>query len=496
MRVVPQLDTYPRLVALAQTPLGKVAAAVAFGFLLLLNGQPLALQVGAIVAILSFLPEHRRAISSAATLGWLLFHPNWIPWALIRKVAANERLAAGFGLQLAVGAALGAVFCAMGALFRMVHDRPNSLLGRRAVLVLVSSYLCLLAMAGALPLHGWARVAIWLAVAVISPYLWFFAYALTDSASRNPDSYPIQFGTFFPFWVGSTTSFTPIGKGAAFLRKVEVRTARELALIQLRALKLLVWLFLLNIVLSIFRVLAYGELSPLAADFCRVHGLQIPSLAAPTPETAINQTASGVPMALHMRWAAVVAQFADGLLAMSVSGNLVVACVRMSGFNILRNTYKPLYSATIAEFWNRFYYYFKELLVEFFFFPAYIRYFKKHRRLRLAAATFAAATLGNLIYHFCRDIQCVFDLGLWRALAGLQVYAFYAVGLGTAIAISQMRGKRPPLGSLPFHRRLMSSAGVIGFYCLLGVFNYEGRSHSLRTHLAFFWSLVPIGTGW
>jgi hypothetical protein len=42
---------------------------------------------------------------------------------------------------------------------------------------------------------------------------------------------------------------------------------------------------------------------------------------------------------------------------------------------------------------------------------------------------------------------------------------------------------------------MLSSAGVVGFYCLLGVFNYEGRSHSLRTHLVFFWSLVPIGTG-
>ena len=280
------------------------------------------------------------------------------------------------------------------------------------------------------------------------------------------------------------------------MRKVEVRTAEELALIQLRALKLLVWLFLLNIVLAVVRILAYGELSPLVADFCRTHGFHIPNLGAPTLEAAIDQTAAGTPVALYLRWAAVLAQFMDGLLAMSISGNLVVACVRMSGFNVLRNTYKPLSSATIAEFWNRFYFYFKELLVEFFFFPTYIRYFKQHRRLRLAAATFAAATLsGNLIYHFCRDIQYVFDLGLWRAVAGLQVYAFYAVVLGAAIAISQLRGKRPPLASLPFHRRMLSSAGVVGFYCLLGVFNYEGRSHSLRTHLVFFWSLVPIGTG-
>ena len=144
-----------------------------------------------------------------------------------------------------------------------------------------------------------------------------------------------------------------------------------------------------------------------------------------------------------MRWAAVLAQFMDGLLGMSISGNLVVACV--SGLQCPAKAYRPLSSPTIAEFWNRFYFYFKELLVEFFFFPTYIRYFKQHRRLRLAAATFAAATLGNLIYHFCRDIQYVFDLACGERLRDSTVYAFYAVVLGAAIAISQLRGKRPPL---------------------------------------------------
>ena len=38
----------------------------------------------------------------------------------------------------------------------------------------------------------------------------------------------------------------------------------------------------------------------------------------------------------------------------------------------------------VVEFWNRFYYYFKELLVEFFFYPVYARYFRNHQRRRLS----------------------------------------------------------------------------------------------------------------
>ena len=36
----------------------------------------------------------------------------------------------------------------------------------------------------------------------------------------------------------------------------------------------------------------------------------------------------------------------------------MIACVRMAGFRALRNTYRPLESRTVAEFWNRYAFYF------------------------------------------------------------------------------------------------------------------------------------------
>src|SRR5207302_25851 len=259
-----------------------------------------------------------------------------------------------------------------------------------------------------------------------------------------PDPFRLQFGTFFPFWVGSGDSSTPVGKGAAYLRKVEAHTPKDLAVVQLKAVKLLMWMLVLHLALLVFRAIVFGELSPAAADFSRAHGFHVFNFGVPKLEAAFDRAAAGQPPPLHMLWAGLVAHFFDAILTVPLMGNMIVACSRMSGFNLLRNTYKPLYATTIAEFWNRFYFYFKELLVEFFFFPTYVRYFKKHRRLRLAAATFAAATLGNLVYHFCRDIHYVFELGFWRALTGFQVYAFYAVVLGASIALSQLSGKRAP----------------------------------------------------
>jgi len=179
----------------------------------------------------------------------------------------------------------------------------------------------------------------------------------------------------------------------------------------------------------------------------------------------------------------------------AIYGNQAVACCRMAGFCILRNTYRPLQSQTIAEFWNRYYYYFKELLVEIFFFPTYLRYFKKYRRLRTFVATIAAATLGNMIYHFCRDFHYVAEMGLGAALAGFQVYAFYTLVLGLGIGFSQLRASRAGSAhEASFGRRLLASAGVIAFFCLLEVFDYEPRSHTLGTHLAFFLNLFSFHT--
>jgi hypothetical protein len=49
------------------------------------------------------------------------------------------------------------------------------------------------------------------------------------------------------------------------------------------------------------------------------------------------------------------------------------------------------------------------VLVNFFFFPTFTRHFKKHPRLRMFAAVFMAAFVGNLYYHLI--LHSAFDGG-------------------------------------------------------------------------------------
>jgi hypothetical protein len=167
---------------------------------------------------------------------------------------------------------------------------------------------------------------------------------------------------------------------------------------------------------------------------------------------------------------------------------------RLAGFRALRATYRPLQSRTLAEFWNRYYYYFKELLAELFFYPTYMRYFKRWRRLRMVAATFAAVFLGNMIYHFISHLIYVRTLGLWKAVIGFQVYAFYCLVLASAISISQLRDREghPPRGWL--RDRLWPILCVAGFYCVLHIFDTQDRTIGIAVYFRVLGHIFNIFT--
>ena len=461
----------------------------AFAATLVLNELGSWLMVSAIAAAIAFLPKHRRLLLTLGALYRLIFHHTWLNRDFMRAIASTEGQRTDWTLTLATGVALAGIFVGIATFFHYVRTRQLSFVSRRPVLVLVSVYFAMLAAAGILPMHGLARVLVWVFLAVLAPYLWFFAYVLADAASKTPDGFAMQVGCIQPFWMAPFNSGTPIAKGAAYLRKIEAATAKDFSTVQLKGVKLALWVFVLDCLLRCFTVIVHG------GNLGLLHGLlnitNAPNLGVPTLEAALQQTAAGVRVPIHLAWACVAAHFAETVLLLYVTGNLAVACCRMAGFNALRNTYRPLQSATIAEFWNRYYYYFKELLVDFFFFPCYRRYFKKYRRLRLFVATLSAASLGNMLYHFSRDYHYVAELGFWRAVSGFHVFAVYTLVLGIGIGISQLRNRRQQT-ALHAARRVLASVSVIFFFAILETLNSENRVYPLPVHLRFLWNMVYI----
>ena len=164
---------------------------------------------------------------------WLIFHGEWLQWGFLRDVAQAEGQRTDWTLTLLVYGILAAVFFVMGLFFRRVSMRPGSLPTKRPVLFLTAGFALLLAAAALLPIGGMTRVLLWGAVVVMANYLWYFAYALKDAAARTPDGPLLQLGTLRPFWGDSPLPFT---KGAAYLRKIEAHTPRDLSITQLLSL--------------------------------------------------------------------------------------------------------------------------------------------------------------------------------------------------------------------------------------------------------------------
>lgn len=468
-RLIPAFETNPALVQRAQTVPGKLTMLTIFAAMFCLKSENW-LGMSALILLVTFLPQYRRILIACGTLYWLIFHSSWCDWGLVRRVAASEGAAINFARLMPIAVATFLTF-AVGFCW-MVSRWRTARITRRPILLLGLCYTLLLLGACYARVSPVGRAYLWTAVLLLGSYFWFIGYTILDRNSKDRDPLPVQMGCWFPFWIGGSTSLVPFPKGAAYLRRIEARTPEDLAVTQIKGLKLLLWTLMLTMTLGVFRNITHAWLH------------------IPTFPEAFAHSVARQPYPRFLEWTSLIGDFLETMLDYSIWGNIVVACCRMTGFRAFRNTYRPFRARTIAEFWNRYYYYFKELLVEFFFYPAFARYFKRHKRLRVFLATLSAATLGNLIFHFMRDIHYVADLGLWKALVGYHVYGFQCLVLGIAIGISQLRGRKRLEKGHWLRGQVVPTTVMLSFFCMLHIFNYIGRTCPIQEHFRFLFSLA------
>lgn len=451
-RIIPRLEAYPAVVSFAQTVAGKLVLLTLFGAGMTYFVKDW-LVLSLCLALITFIPSRRRLLVTISTLIFTFA----VPW---RSFPLKSYTVSMIVLCIALG----------GMFFWSAVRFPRSWYGRRPVFVLLSSYSVLILAASSVPQDWTLWGPLWLFVHFFSIYVWFIAYSLLDHNAADRDPFKFQLGSYLPFW-GSTT--TPFAKGAAYLRRIEAKDGKQLAITQLKAVKLLSWALLL---------FWFGHWF----DYCIYQYLRIPPF-----QTALALSVQRTPLPWYVCWASLIAGFFGGIISLCVTGHSIIAGCRMAGFNALRNTYRPLSSRTVAEFFNRYYFYFKELLVDFFFYPFFLRYFKKNRKVRLVAAIFAAACFGNAFFHFGRDLIFIERLGLIGALVNYQVYLFYCVVLATGISISQLRHRNPaPAGFI--RGQLLPSALVVFFFCLLDVFGSTERNYPLSEHFRFLSHLFNL----
>jgi hypothetical protein len=474
LRLIPRIDQSPTLLRFGSTPWGRLLFVCVFCLLLWLGNQSHWLLLGLPLSAVAIMPTRRRVITALASFAWAFAFLPFGGGLLYPIEIAGRTLTIPLGWLALIGF-YGLAFL----LVRWAGRQPEHWFFQRPVRNILLLYTLLLVAAPHLSWFGlWSQLPL-LFLLIAGKHLWFLLYSLIDRKRLMTSTPSVQVAHYSPFW-GSTN--VPFPKGQAYLAKIEAKTDRDFAVSQLKGIKLLMWAIVLMALRALFNELVHGI--PSGRGYLLPYHAAIPKL----PQLLMDYH-RGHPLDRAHCWLSVFSNYAENVFFIAISGHTIIATCRMAGYRALRNTYQPCLARTVAEFYNRIYYYFKEMLVDMFFYPTYFRYFKKHPRLRLFFATMAAACFGNVLFHFLRDYQFIMGLGFWRALLNSHVYLTYGLILGTVIGISQVRSlSRPrPKG------RLLPVLQIGVFYSLLMILDTPNRAWSIWDYGVFMLNLFfPI----
>ncbi len=329
--------------------------------------------------------------------------------------------------------------------------------------------------------------AVLLGLALVYPMLlWRCGYLLLAGQHGRMAGTGVTDHLFY-LWPAYGGSDTPYGKGLAYLSQNEAKTTQELARSQLAGIKLLLLAVLWRLVLTVYEAVLYGPGNRLT-DALGGHTLALPQLA--------SLVALGARAPAAQAWASIYGELFEQVLRLAIKGHLIVGFLRLYGFNVFRNTYKPLLAESVVEFWNRYFYYFKELLSTFFFMPVFTGVGKRLRRwpdLRLFAAVFAAAFIGNVYYHVIKESAAMAQGQLLQVLDAHRSRMFYCFVLAIGIFVSMLReqrrrGRALAAGAAP---RALRIFGVWTFFGLIFVWNADGGAPFL-TRVDFFLGLFGL----
>lgn len=467
----------PRLIAWAATPLGRLALWAAAVLLLTPRLRLFALLVLSLMVLALVFPARRIELLA---LGSLAVAYNFLPQS------------ARAGLLPKLGGML-LMFVVIALVFRAARDfrkLPRWAQHHPFLLLHAMLYGSLL-LAHALPAErGTFLGALVTTYRHVVPFLvWRCSYVMLAGkrGSAAKSRFRDHFFYCLPIWGGTGT---PIGKGYDYFRQTRADAPEELAAARLSGIKLLGLAWILMGFRELFFALVHGKASPDVTAFLGGWNLGLPTLGGAIAATGTRGWSTGT------LWACLGIELISSTLRWAISGHFAVGIIRLFGFRAFRNTYRPLLATTLVDFWNRFYFYFKELLVEFFFFPTYLKAFKSRPRLRIFAATMAAAGAGNLYFHVMRDIRhLVFLMPPAEAASAAATRAFYSLLLGLGIFVSMLRERErrgkpsPPHGRWPALRRLRAIAGVWLFFSLLHIWGVAPLEFGFERRARFFCSL-------
>ena len=219
-----------------------------------------------------------------------------------------------------------------------------------------------------------------------------------------------------------------------------------------------------------------------------IHGAKI--------ELLVRDYAAGSPQSTP---AVLLTTLLDRLRWLVLWGGVVhfkVGVWRICGYRVDAYFDKPWMATNLVSLWFRFTFHYREFMVRCFYYPVFFRFFKRHTKLRIFAATMAAAAFGNLVWGHIGE--GVFYKGFgWNVVLGeLRTWPYFvSLGLGITLTEFYLMRKKSRRSNWTLDRWLF-----LDVLCAYGTMQYFGLITIFRrgTDVTTIWDqarLVLIGLG-
>ena len=462
------LHKHPRVLAAGQKRLGQVLIWLCAVALFLLHGITMLMPIALLLVLL--IPRYRHFIVALAAAGAVCEH------FIVRKGVTVASVLTNAGALIMPMIQIIGVLSGLFVLFIVVGRFSSwpAFAKRFPVLSLHVTYWFGLMLMGPIPILG--------ILIELGPWLLWRATYMIQFASRGQfrnTTFSDHLMYLWPVFGGNL----PFGKGFAYLSQHEAQDSKSFTQSQLSGIKLLLLAVVWQWVILLLENISSGRFS----DGSTMLAL-LP--AVPLLGSALVLENVGIGTA----WASIYTELIHQTLVVAVRGHVVVGCLRLLGFNVFRNTDKPLLAESLIEFWGRLSFYFKELMVEFFFYPTFLRCGWASPGLRLFLAVFAAAFVGNMYFHMLLqpDILVAADLGaIWKEWASRAVYCL-CLAIGVWVSMLRQQTVRRSGHAKKWVLRFKAIAGVWTFYAVIRIWNVRSPGAELSDRLDFCLKLIGL----
>lgn len=404
-----------------------------------------------------FFPRHRIEIIAVATI---FAAPTTLgTWG---GEVSFHATAAGLGMAV--------LFVAVHRALAKRNKLPLNPVG--PVLVALLIYAGMGELAYRLPHESVFKVAIaWAAVGLIR-VLWYFAYDLLN----KPESVSFDWSRiafYRPVW--SVFFIAPMPQGERGLKAHEAGDDVSLRKLRWQAVVLAAWGAGLYLLGSQVAELTYGS-SP--ADTV---------VPGPQPVAHLLDNASVISLKPVLNlWRDVFVDFLFHIVEFTGWGHVIVAVVWFFGYKIPLNTRAPLLARDPLDFFQRYNYYYKELLWQIFFFPVFAKLARLPLALRLYLTTWAAVGAANWLILWARYVRIILEEGVAASVQSMTQYMIYCTVLVHMVfPFVYYSVKRPPGPVQKRWKHVLAAFATVLAYAILRIFD-DDQFGDVRDNLAVF----------